>query len=112
MATTYKVLGQKISTGTITTYDTLYGPVGVGTAAIVSTVVVCNQAATAATYRLAVCATTTPATKEFIVYGGTVPANDTITLTLGMTVDATAKLLMCSASASTVSFSAFGCEIA
>jgi hypothetical protein len=111
MAQTHKVLGQKISTGTITTYDTLYGPVAAGTSAIVSTIIVCNQAATAATYRLAVCASTTPATKEFIVYSGIVPANDSVPLTLGITLDPTVKYLMCSASAATVSFSAFGVEI-
>ena len=111
MGTSYKVLGQKIATGTITTADVIYGPVAASTSAVVSTVVVCNQAASAATFRLSVSATTTPANKEYVAYGMTVPANDTITLTLGLTLDSTVKYLIGSASAATVTFSAFGCEI-
>ena len=99
MAQTYKVLGQLVGSGVIGTYGTVYGPVAVSTSAIVSTIVVCNQAATAATFRLAICTTTTPATKEFIAYGMTVPANDSITLTLGVTLDATVKYLQASSSA-------------
>lgn len=112
MATeTVKVLGQKQSTGTISTYDTLYGPVAAATAAIVSTITVCNTGASSATFRIAVCASTTPAAKEWIVYGATVNAVDTVALTLGVTLDATVKYLMCSSSSSSVSFSAFGEEI-
>jgi hypothetical protein len=77
----------------------------------VSTVVICNTAAASATYRLAVCASTTPAAKEWVVYGATVAANDSVTLTLGITLDPTAKYLICSGSATTLSFSAFGVEI-
>jgi hypothetical protein len=44
------------------------------------------------------------------VYGATVKANDTVTLTLGLTLQA-AKLLVISSSANTTSFGAFGSEI-
>lgn len=111
MATTYSVLGQKQSTGTISTYDTLVGPVAASTAVVVSTVTICNTSASAATFRLAACASTTPAAKEWIEYGNTVPANMSIHLTLGITLDATVKYLMCSSSSSSVSFSAFGVTI-
>lgn len=108
MATTTSVLGQKISTGTIGTYDTLVGPLAASTQVIFSTITICNQGATAATYRLAKCASTTPATKEFVVYGATVPANDSVMLTVGWVLDATVKYLMCSSSSSSVSFTADG----
>ena len=48
MATTYKVLGQ--SNPAATTATTLY-TVGAGKSAVVSTITVCNQAASAATFR-------------------------------------------------------------
>ena len=51
MPTTYKVLGQ--SNPSATTATTLY-TVPSATQTIVSTVTVCNQAATAGTYRIAV----------------------------------------------------------
>ncbi len=51
MATSYKVLGQ--SNPSATTATSLY-TVPAATQAIVSTITVCNQAATAATYRIAV----------------------------------------------------------
>ncbi len=102
------VLGQKQSTGTISTYDTLYGPVAASTSAVVSTVTICNTGASAATFRLALCASTTPAAKEWIQYGTTVPANDSVHLTLGLVLDATVKYLMCSSSSSSVSFTACG----
>jgi len=111
MATTYKRLGAIASTGTIGTADTLY-TVPAATAAVVSSIVVCNTAATTATFRIAVSTTTSFVAAGYLFYGLTVAANDTAVFTLGATLDATNKYLLCSASASTVSFSAFGSEIA
>jgi len=54
MAVAYKVLGQVLSTGTISTYDTIGAQVGVGRSWLVSTIAICNQSASAQTYRLAV----------------------------------------------------------
>ena len=51
MATAYKVLGQ--SNPSATTNTTLY-TVPSATSAVVSTLTVCNQSSTAATYRIAV----------------------------------------------------------
>lgn len=110
MAVAYKVLGQVLSTGTITTYDTIGAQVGAGKSWLVSTISICNQTASAQTYRLAVTAALAPATSEFIVFGASIPANDTVTLTLGITMEA-GKYLRCSSSSSSVSFSAFGTEI-
>jgi hypothetical protein len=109
MATTYKILGQVQGTAGITTYADLY-TVPSATSAVVSTVSVCNTASADATIRIAVAAGSTPTAAEWVVYGATVAANDTLTLTLGITMEATKKLVI-SSSANTVSFSAFGSEI-
>lgn len=110
MPFSYKVLGQQVGSNAIGTYSILGGPVPTDRSWIISTIVICNQAASAATYRLAVSSTTSPSTIEFIVYGATVPANDTVTLTLGITMEA-GKYIMASASTNTMSFSAFGTEV-
>lgn len=112
MATTYKTLGQVASTGAIGTYDQLYTVQGENNkSAIVSNIVVCNLTASAQYVRLACSTATTPARKDFIAYGVTVPANDTIPLVIGVTMDATVKYLLCSSTSASVSFSAFGAEI-
>jgi hypothetical protein len=110
MAVDYRILGQNTAAGAIATYSTLAGPVGTGKSWVVSTITICNQAASAGTYRLAITSSTSPANSEFIVFGASVPANDTVTLTLGITMQA-GKYIMISGSANTLSFSAFGTEI-
>lgn len=109
MAETFKRLGAAVSSGVIGTGDLLYA-CPTSTSTIVSTVVICNQAATSATYRVCISTTGVFESKGYIVYGGTVPANDSIFLTVGATLDSTNKNLLCSASANTVSFSIFGVE--
>ena len=109
MATTYKVLGQ--SNPSATTATTLY-TVPSSTSTVVSTITVCNQASSAATYRIAVRpAGATLAAQHYIVYGATVPASDTTTLTLGLTL-ATTDVVTVYASSANLSFNAFGSEIA
>ena len=111
MATsTYKRLGAILSTGTIGTADTAY-TCPAATAAVVSTIAICNQSASSATYRVAISTTTSFVTSGYIVFGATVAANDTIFLTCGFTLDATNKYLLSSASAATVSFTVYGSEI-
>lgn len=109
MATTYKVLGQSQGTAAVTTYSDLY-TVPSATSSIVSTISVCNTASADATVRVAVASTSTPSASEFVIYGATVAGNDTLTLTLGITMEASKKIVI-SSSANTVSFSAFGSEI-
>jgi len=97
------------STGT---YATLYNT-GASTTAVISSIVVTNTAATAAIYRIAIMGSAgTPAVAngEFIVYDATVQANDTIALTLGITLGNT-KYIRVSSSANTVCFNAFVSEI-
>ena len=109
MATTYKVLGQ--SNPAATTATTLYTVPSV-TQTVVSTVTVCNQAATAATYRIAIrVAGAALAATQYVAYDVSLPANATDTLTLGLTLGA-ADIITVYASTATMSFSAFGSEIA
>jgi hypothetical protein len=108
MPTIYKVLGQ--SAPAATTLTTLY-TVPSATDTVVSTIAICNQAGTSATYRIAVRpAGASIANQHYIVYGATVAANDSVLLTLGITLDAT-DVLTVFASSATLSFSAFGSEI-
>ena len=108
MPTNYKVLGQ--SAPAATTLTTLY-TVPAATNAVVSTIAICNQAGTSATYRIAVRpAGASVANQHYIVYGATVAASDSVLLTLGITLDAT-DIVSVFASSATMSFSAFGSEI-
>jgi len=109
MATTYKVLGQ--SNPSATTPTTLY-TVPSATQTVVSTVTICNQAATAATYRIAVrVAGAALSASQYIAYDVSLPANASDTLTLGLTLNAT-DVITVYASTATMSFAAFGSEIA
>jgi hypothetical protein len=109
MATTYKVLGQSAPSATT---DTNVYTVGLGKSAVVSTITVCNRDAASATYRLAVRpAGATIANQHYIAYGTTVPANDTISLTLGITLAAT-DVVTVYASTANLSVNIFGAEIA
>jgi hypothetical protein len=108
MATKYKVLGQ--SAPSATTATTLY-TVPSSTYAVVSTITIANRATGAATYRIAVRPNAaTLANQHYIAYDASVPANDTIALTLGITADA-ADLIEVYASSGDLSFNAFGSEI-
>jgi uncharacterized membrane protein len=108
MATTYKVLGQ--SAPSATTNTDVY-TVGSGKSAVISTITVANRAATAATYRIAIrVAGSALSNEEYIAYDATVPANDSINLTLGITLAAT-DVVTVYASSANLSFNLFGSEI-
>ena len=110
MATAYKVLGQ--SNPSATTATTLYtAPSSPSTSTVVSTVTVCNQASTAGTFRLAVRPSgASLAAQHYIAYDTPIAANDTVALTLGITL-ATTDVVTVYASSATMSFAAFGSEI-
>ena len=109
MATTYKVLGQ--SNPSATTLTTLY-TVPSATNAVISSITVANLAATSATFRIAVRpAGASIANSQYIAYDITLGASDTTVLTMGVTMDTT-DVLSVYASSTTVTFSAFGSEIA
>lgn len=109
MATTYKVLGQ--SNPAATTATTLY-TVPAATEAVVSTIVIANLTATAATFRIAIRPNgATLANSQYIAYDITVGASDSTALTLGVTLDAT-DIITVYASTANLTFTAFGSEIA
>lgn len=109
MATTYKVLGQ--SNPSATTATTLY-TVPSSTQAVVSTIVIANLTATAATFRIAVrVAGATLANSQYVAYDITVGASDSTALTLGITLNAT-DVITVYASTANLTFTAFGSEIA
>jgi len=108
MPTTYKVLGQ--SNPSATTATTLY-TVPSATQAVVSTIVVANLDATAASFRIAVRINgATLANSQYVAYNITVGDSDSTTLTLGLTLGA-ADVITVYASTANVTFSAFGSEI-
>jgi hypothetical protein len=109
MATTYKVLGQ--SNPSATTATTLY-TCPASTQTVISTITICNQAATSGTYRVAVRPNgATLATEHYIVFDAPIQANTTTAYTLGLTIDAS-DVVTVYASSATMSFNAFGSEIA
>jgi hypothetical protein len=109
MANTYKILGQ--SNPSATTEAVLY-TVPSATQSIVSSIAICNRAATSATFRIAVrpSADATTTDKHYLVYGTTVGANDSIILTMGVTLAASDKILVYP-STGNISFAAYGSEI-
>ena len=109
MATTYKVLGQ--SNPAATTATTLY-TVPAATQAVVSSIVIANLTASAATFRIAVrVAGATLANSQYVAYDVTVGASDSTALTLGVTLNAT-DVITVYASTANLTFTAFGSEIA
>ena len=103
-----KVLGQ--SNPSATTATTLY-TVGAGKSAVISTLVIANLAATAATYRVAVrVAGATLANSQYIAYDVSVGASDSTALNLGITLAAT-DVVTVYASNANLTFTAFGDEV-
>jgi hypothetical protein len=108
MAITYKTLAQ--SAPSATTNTDVY-TVGASKQAVISTITVCNRSASAATYRIAIRPDGAAlANQHYIAYGTTVPANDTIALTFGITLGDT-DVVTVYASSADLSFSLFGSEI-
>jgi hypothetical protein len=94
-----------------TTETTLY-TVGSANGAVVSSIVVCNQSASTATYRIAIrpAADASTAAKHWIVYGASVNANDSTILTIGVTM-AQNDVIRIYASSTNLSFNAYGSEL-
>lgn len=109
MPQTHKILGQVAPADT--NNANLY-TAGAGVQAIVSTISVCNLTGSAATFRIA-CrpAAATIANQHWLAYDVSLGANDSITLTLGITLAATDVLTVRSGTANALAFSAFGVEI-
>jgi hypothetical protein len=84
------------------------------TSAVISTITICNQTASNASYSLALMDASqfnaAAPTATFIIRGGVVPAADTIAITLGLTANA-GMVLAANASSSSISIGAFGTEV-
>ena len=108
MATSYKVLGQ--SAPSATTNTDVY-TVPSARESVISTIVIANRAATAGTFRLAVRPNGEAiADQHYLGYDVPIAANDSTTLTLGLTLDATDVITFYASSAS-MSVNVFGSEI-
>jgi hypothetical protein len=108
MGTVYKVLGQ--SNPSANTATTLY-TVPSSTSTIASTLNVCNLSNAAAAFRVAVRpAGATLSNVHFLTYDTSVPANDSIGMTLGITL-ATTDVVTVQANTANVTFSLFGTEL-
>lgn len=108
MANSYKVLGQVVPSATTNT--TLY-TVPSATSSVVSTLSICNQG-TSTTIRVAVRpAGAALSAQHYIIYDTYVNANDSIFLTLGITL-ATTDVVTVYAGTANVSFGLYGTEIA
>ena len=107
MTITYKILGQvNPSAATATTLYTVPS----ATSTVCSTITICNQAASAATFRLATRpAGATLAAQHYISYDTSIPANESIAYTIGLTLSTT-DVVTVYASTSTLSFNLYGSE--
>lgn len=108
MPTTYKVLGQ--SSPAATTDTTLY-TVPSATQTVASTISVCNRSSTGGTFRIAIRpAGVSIANQHYIAYDTAVPGNDSIHLTLGLSLGNT-DVVTVYANNTNLSFNLFGAEI-
>jgi len=104
----YKVLAQ--SAPSATTATDVY-TVPAATETVISTVIIANRAATAGTFRLSVRPNGgTQTNAMYCAYDVPVAANDSTTLTLGITLDATDVITVYCSSAD-MSINIFGTEI-
>ena len=111
MAQTYKRLGA-INPSANTQTNVYVVPAS--TEAVISTITVCNQSASNASFSLAMMNSSefnasAPAA-TFLIRGAVVPAADTLVLTMGLTAN-TGAVLSANASIANISFGVFGSEI-
>jgi hypothetical protein len=104
----YKVLGQAAPAAT--TPNNTY-TVPSATEAVISTIVIANRDSSAGSFRLSVRPNgATQADQHYLAYDVPIAANDSTTLTLGITMDA-ADVLTFYASSADMSINVFGTEI-
>lgn len=109
MATTYKVLGQVNPSATTAT--TAY-TVPSATQTVISTITVCNLGPAPTYYRVAVRPDgATLENKHYIAYDASIAPQETQTLTIGITIDASDVVTVYAGTAN-VAFNLFGSEIA
>ena len=108
MARDYKILGQEAPDATT---DTTVYTVPAATKAIISTIIIANHASSAGTFRLTARPDAESLTqKHYLAYDIPIAANDSTTLTLGITLDA-ADIITAYCSTADMSINVFGSEI-
>lgn len=109
MANSYFILGQEnLTAETATTVYTVPS----ATETVISTVIVANLDSSATTFRLALRPDgATLADEHYIAYDVPLAANDSTTLTLGITLDASDVVTAYAGASSNVTVSVFGAEI-
>lgn len=108
MANEYKILGQVADASA---NDVELYLVPASTSAIVSSITVCNRESAANTFRISTKTdNSSVANTDYIAYDTSIAANDTVTLTLGITLQAGAEISV-GASDANVTFQAFGTQI-
>jgi hypothetical protein len=111
MAQSYKRLGA--INPSANTQANLY-VVPAATSAVISTITICNQSTSNASYSLALMNSSefnaAAPTATFIIRGGVVPAADTIAITLGLTANA-GSVLAANTNSGNISILAFGTEV-
>jgi len=109
MPTNYKV-AQLLGTAGLTTYGTLYNT-AVNQEAVISTIAVCNRSTVSKNYRIGIMGSAgTPGTSQFLVFDSSVGANDTIFLTVGLSIGNN-QFIRVSSTDTNVTFSAYIAEI-
>lgn len=107
MPTTYKVLGQVQGTTAVSNVYT----VPAATQTVVSTIVIANRSSSNTNFRIAVQPAGAALTNtHYIAYDSVVAGNDSIALSLGLTLGNT-DVISVNASSNVLTFSVFGSEI-
>lgn len=108
MADTLKILGSAALAAT--TLTTVY-TVPASKMTTVSTITVCNRAATAATFRISVAAAAAADTAgQYLYYDQAIDGNSTFTITIGITL-ATTDVIRAYASTANIQVNVFGVEV-
>jgi hypothetical protein len=109
MATNYGVIAQ--FSPTVASLETFY-TVPAGTEVILSTIVIANRAVGGRSFTIAIRPDgETLANKHYIAFNVPIAANDSTTLTLGVTLNASDVISVSSSVANDLSFNAFGALI-
>jgi hypothetical protein len=107
VATTYKVLGQVVSTAGV---DTNVYTVPSNTTVIISSIVVVNRGTDGTTFKVAVRPNGAIENKHYVAYDVPIARNDTTVLSFGITMDA-ADVITINGANNNISVSVFGTEI-
>ena len=113
MTISYKVLGQ-IAPGTPDTANLAY-TVPAARAAVISTINICNLDTSNRAFSVAVVpsgqSVTAPGTNNYIAYKTAIPTQDSIAMTVGVTLGSNDSIVVSSNNTYNLAFSIFGSEV-